>query len=55
VAASLSEALGVEAEVMVGDRGEFSVVVDGKIVAKRNFLGPPSPRRAVRAVRKALK
>ncbi|HCR00335.1 MAG TPA: selenoprotein [Acidobacteria bacterium] len=32
LAASLKEALGVEADVLVGDRGQFDVVANGALI-----------------------
>ena len=32
MAASLKEALGVEADVLVGDRGQFDVVANGALI-----------------------
>jgi selenoprotein W-related protein len=38
----------------VGSGGIFEVAVDGKVVAKRSFLGFPSEHEIVDAVRKQL-
>ncbi len=55
MAAQIRQELGTEAQVVQGDRGEFSVWVNGRRVAKRMFLfGVPSDARMVRAVRGAL-
>jgi selenoprotein W-related protein len=43
----------VEAELVVGHSGIFEVAVDGKVAAKRGFLGFPSEHEIVDAVAKA--
>ena len=53
-AASIKKELGVDAETVVGDRGEFSVLVNGqKVIGKGLFL-LPSEKKVVAAVRKAV-
>jgi selT/selW/selH-like putative selenoprotein len=36
LAASLKEALGVEADVLVGDRGQFDVVANGALIFSKH-------------------
>jgi hypothetical protein len=44
VVALIREKFGVEAEMMPGNRREFSVAVDGKIVARKIWMFfPPEP------------
>lgn len=54
MAAALEERLGVEAELVAGDRGEFSVYVDGRRVVKKPWLGFPKETDVVKAVQAAL-
>jgi selenoprotein W-related protein len=49
----LKEELGLDAELKVGSSGVFIVEVDGKVVAKRGFLGFPSESEIVSAVAEA--
>lgn len=53
MAAALREALGVEATLVVGDGGEFTVWVDGRKVAEKRFMTFPAPEAVVEAVRAA--
>lgn len=51
MAASIKSRLGVEPEVTKGSFGEFSVWVEGVVVAKKNWLGIlPSDESVLRAV-----
>lgn len=54
MAAALEKQLGVEAELVAGDRGEFSVYVDGRRVVKKPWLGFPKDAEVVKAVQAAL-
>jgi hypothetical protein len=49
---ALREELGLEAELVKGHGGIFTVAVDGDVVAKKTFLGFPSEEEIVRAVAK---
>ncbi len=44
---------GVEVEVVNGKRGEFTVQVDGRTVAKKGLFFKPSVVKVVNAVRQA--
>lgn len=49
----MKEQLGLDAELKVGPSGSFEVSVDGKVVAKRGFMGFPSEQEIVDAVAQA--
>lgn len=51
MAAQLKQDLGVVAELTVGNSGEFTVWVDGKKVAEKDWRGFPEPDDVVDAVR----
>jgi hypothetical protein len=53
VADALRQEPGVEVEMVDGNRGEFSVLVDGHVVAKKGFFLKPGVEDVVKAVRKA--
>jgi hypothetical protein len=53
-AAAIRKELGVDAETVVGDRGEFSVLVAGQKVIGKGLLLLPSEKKVVAAVRKSL-
>jgi len=53
-AAAIKEELGIDAETVIGDRGEFSVLVNGQKVIGKGFLLLPSKKKVVAAVRKAV-
>jgi predicted Rdx family selenoprotein len=53
VAELLKRELGLETELIKGDGGEFTVWVDGRQVAKKNWLGFPSDEKVLNAVRQA--
>ena len=44
---------GVEVEVVDGNRGEFTVQVDGRTVAKKFLFFKPSVEKVLKAVREA--
>ena len=50
----LKRELGVEATLVEGDRGEFTVWVGEEIVAKKGWLGFPDDRKVLAAVRQSL-
>jgi len=54
VAAEIKKAIGIEAEVIEGSRGEFTVWVDDRRVAEKTADGFPSDQDALMAVRRAL-
>jgi selenoprotein W-related protein len=54
VAAALSTALGLEAELVAGKGGIFEVTVDGKAVAKKARSGLPTEQDIVAAVAAAV-
>jgi len=54
VAAVLERELGVKAELVEGDLGEFTVSVSGKIVTKKGLIFFPPDKKVLNAVRKAL-
>ena len=54
MAAQLKQDLGIESELVIGRSGEFTVWVDGKLVAEKTWaLGFPDPEDVVDAVREA--
>ncbi len=44
---------GVEVELVNGGRGEFTVLVDGRVVAKKGLIFKPGVEKIVKAVREA--
>lgn len=54
MAAALKDAIGIEAELIEGSRGEFTVWVGDQIVARKGATGFPSEDEAVIAVRAAV-
>jgi hypothetical protein len=53
VAAQLKKDLGIETEMIVGRSGEFTVWLDDKLIAEKEFSGFPDPDDVVDAVREA--
>jgi hypothetical protein len=53
VAAELKKALDIEAELVVGNSGEFTVWVDGRKVSEKKWTFP-DPADVVTAVRGAM-
>jgi len=51
VAAQLKQDLGIDAELVVGGSGEFTVWVNGKKVAEKSWGRFPDPKAVVTAVR----
>lgn len=54
MAEALKKELGVDAELMVGGIGEFSVQVDGRTVAAKKWFFFPRVDKVVAAVRAAV-
>jgi len=54
VAALLKKELGVDVETTGGKTSEFSVWVDGKVVAKKGWFKFPDDSTVLEAVRKEL-
>jgi hypothetical protein len=52
LAAALRNEPGVEVEVVDGNRGELTVLVDGKAAAKKGWFSMPSVEKVLAAVRK---
>jgi hypothetical protein len=54
VAELIRRELGVEPEVVEGDRGEFTVWVGDRLVAKKGWVRFPSEQKVLSGVRQAL-
>jgi len=54
VAAELKKAIGVDTTLEVGGSGEFTVWVDGKMVAEKKWGRFPAPEDVVAAVRASM-
>jgi len=54
VAELIKRELGVQPELIEGDRGEFSVWVGNQVVAKKGWVRFPSDRKVLTAVRQAI-
>jgi hypothetical protein len=54
VAALIKEDTGIEPELVVGGRGEFSVWVGGTVVAQKDAGAFPQEEEVLLAVRRAL-
>jgi len=54
VAELIKRELGVQAELIEGDRGEFSVWVDRQMVAKKGWVRFPSDEKVLKAVRQII-
>lgn len=54
MAAQLKQDIGLDAELVVGSSGEFTVWLDDRKVAEKRFGQFPSPQDVVAAVRAAL-
>ena len=50
----LKSELGIEAELQQGRPGEFTVLVNNEVVAKKGFLMLPSDQKIIDAVKQAL-
>jgi hypothetical protein len=53
VAEALRKEPGVDVELVDGDHGELTVLVDGQVVARKWLLFKPSVEKVVQAVRDA--
>jgi hypothetical protein len=53
VADALRKLPGIEVELVDGNRGEFAVLVDGHVVAKKGLIFKPSVERVLKAVQEA--
>ena len=54
MAAMLERDLGVKAQLVEGNLGEFTVRVGDKVVAKKGLLFFPTDKKVLAAVRKAV-
>jgi hypothetical protein len=54
VADLINRELGIQPELIEGDRGEFSVWVGNQVVAKKRLLRFPSDQKVLTAVRQAI-
>ena len=50
----LKNELGIEVELNQGKPGEFTVLVNDEVIAKKGFLMLPSDQKIITAVRQAL-
>jgi hypothetical protein len=55
VAAELKKAVGVEAQLLRGDSGEFTIWLDDQLVSEKKNGQFPSPESVVEAVKAAMK
>jgi hypothetical protein len=51
VADALRKESGVEVELVDGNRGELTVLFDGRVVAKKRLIFKPSVEKVLKAVR----
>jgi len=54
VAELIKRELGVQPELVEGDRGEFTVWVGNQVVVKKGWLRFPSDQKVLTAVRQAI-
>jgi len=54
VAALIKQDTGIDAALIVGDRGEFTIWVDEETVAKKDASGFPADEEILAAVRRML-
>ena len=54
MAAELKKAVGIDARLLVGGSGEFTVWLDDRLVAEKKLGQFPSPEDVVAAVKAAL-
>jgi hypothetical protein len=52
LAAALGKEPGVEVELVDGKRGELTVLVDGKVVARKLLMFKPTVKQVLAAVRR---
>ena len=50
----MKKELALETNLVEGDRGEFTVWVDGHVVIKKGWMGFPADEKVLAAVREAL-
>ena len=50
----LKTELGIEAELQQGKPGEFTVLVNNEVIAKKGFFMLPSDQKIIDAVKQAL-
>jgi hypothetical protein len=50
VAALIKRELGIEAKLVEGKTGEFSVLVDGRVVAKKGWVRFPADTKVLQAI-----
>ncbi|MBA2647898.1 MAG: hypothetical protein H0U81_13960 [Pyrinomonadaceae bacterium] len=55
MAETIKREIGVESELIEGDRGEFTVWVDDRVVAQKGWIKFPSDQKVLAAVQQALK
>ena len=53
MADALRKEPGVEVELVNGKRGELTVLVDGRVVARKRLVFKPSVEKVLKAVREA--
>ena len=53
MADALRKEPGLEVQLVEGNRGEFTVQVDGRVVAKKGLIFKPSVEKVLKAVREA--
>jgi hypothetical protein len=53
LAAALKSEPDVKVELVNGDHGELTVLLDGRIVAKKGFFSTPTVEKVLAAVREA--
>ena len=46
--------LGIDTELKEGERGEFSVLVNNKVVAKKGYVFFPKDQKVLAAIRQAI-
>ena len=51
MADALRKESGVEVQLVNGNRGEFTVLLDGRVVAKKGLIFKPSVEKILKAVR----
>ncbi|HVF88257.1 MAG TPA: hypothetical protein VM866_11735 [Pyrinomonadaceae bacterium] len=54
MAETIKREIGVETELIEGGRGEFTVLVDDRVVAQKGWIKFPSDQKVLAAVRQAL-
>ena len=54
MAALIKRELGIEAKLVEGNTGEFSVLVDGQVVAKKGWVRFPADAKLLQAVEQQM-